>query len=156
MDNVADLFDFESYLEQNKIIYKFTYNKIEITELRMLKTIHKMSQMFKTLKSPKIKNITFLFIVQEFIIPTNFSVFKSWSQVFYDNFDVITEKLDFTVVQVDNNNIINTFLWLFKKYYIPIKPLYISTSDTINQQYIHDVEYRKNNTQFEMSNMKQL
>uniref|UniRef100_A0AB39JFJ3 Uncharacterized protein n=1 Tax=Florenciella sp. virus SA2 TaxID=3240092 RepID=A0AB39JFJ3_9VIRU len=154
MEDVADLLDFESYLEEDKIIYKFTYKKIEITELRMLKTIHKMKQMFKSLKSPKIKNITFLFVIKEFIIPANFSVFKSWSQVFYDNLDIITEKLNFTVVQVDNNKIINTFLWLFKKYYVPIKPLYISTSNTISQNYIHDEEYRKNNTQFEISNMK--
>ena len=156
MDCVEDILDIESYLEKNKIIYKFTYKKVEITELRMLKTIHKMKHIFDTLRMSKIKNVTFLFIVNEFIIPANFSIFKNWAQVFYDNTDVIVEKLDFTVVQLDDNKILNSFLWLFKKYYIPIKPLYMSTSNTISQNYIHDVEYRKNNTQFEMSNLKHL
>ena len=153
MDSVKDLLKFEIYTQKKKTIYKFTYTEIEITDLRMLKTVHKLKQVFQLMKTTT-NEIHFLFIVNNMIIPTNFIVFKPFCEIFHENKKNIIDKLDFTIIQLDNKNIISIFLWLFKQYYTPEKQLYISCSNDETKLFLHDTEYRKNNQQFEISNIQ--
>ena len=153
MDAVKDLLNLEIYTDKKKTIYKFIYTQIEITDLRMLKTVHKLKQVFQLMKTTT-NEIHFLFIVNNMIIPTNFAVFQPFCEVFYENKKNIVEKLNFTIIQLNNKNIVNIFLWLFKQYYTPEKQLYISYSNDETKLFLHDKEYRKNNQQFEISNIQ--
>lgn len=140
--DIDPLFDVNVYIEDKKLIYKFTYKGLEITDLRMLKTIEVMKGALETLKRDDVINGHFVFVVDNITIPTNYSLLKDFAHLFYNYTELITQKVQFTVVQ-SQSSIFNMFFSLFKQFYKPVKPLYLTTNDKETEDCIKDPEYRK-------------
>tara|TARA_Y100000389_G_C17466000_1_gene525599 strand:+ start:4477 stop:4935 length:459 start_codon:yes stop_codon:yes gene_type:complete len=125
---IENLLDLESKIIANRVVFKFTFKEIPITELRMLKTIEMLTDVLDSFKKPEIKHVCFVFVINKMKMPSNLGLFKDFARTFNDYSVVINEKLDFTIIQ-SNNGIFKMFFSLFKMYYEPIKPLYICESD---------------------------
>jgi len=125
---IENLFKFESIVVKGRVVFKFIFREIQITELRMLKTVQLMKEVLDSFHKDEIKNVCFVFVINKMQMPTNISLFKEFASIFKSYSNVINEKLDFTIIQ-SNSGIFKMFFSLFKMYYEPIKPLYMCESD---------------------------
>ena len=94
----------------------------------MLKTIEMMKKVLDSFHKEEVTNICFVFVFNSIKMPTNMKLIKDFASTFHAYGDVINKKLDFTIIQ-SNNNIFKLFFSLFKMYYEPIKPLYLCEND---------------------------
>ena len=126
--DIDDLLILETKIVQKRVIFKFTYTEISITELRTLKTVDLMESVLKSLRKKEVTNVCFVFVINSLELTTNIKLFEQFASIFRSYTDVIKQKLDFTIVQT-NNGVFKLFFSLFKRYYEPIKPLYMCDSN---------------------------
>ena len=88
-----------------------------------------------------IKKIIYIYDVEKLKLPSNLSLFKDYAQIFKDHREILYDKLEFTMI-ISQNNIFNIFFNLFKKFYIPIKPLYLCKTIELANECIYDEEKR--------------
>lgn len=124
MIEVEDIATLTPEIKNGKLIVTFKALSIELTDLRILHFINKIQKLVNELNNKKIKEFFFVFDIDDLIIPTNFTMLKDFAQFFKDNEDIILDKLTYSVLK-SKNNIFKLFFSLFKKYYVPIKPLYL-------------------------------
>lgn len=130
--NIDALFKIDTKIAYNKLIYSFTYNNHEMTKLRIMKMVEDVEEVLKTFNLDNVKNVCFVFVINEVTIPSNFDFLKDLSCLFHKYKDVIKEKLKFTIVH-SKNSIFNILFTSFKTYYHPIKPMYIcNCEDDVN------------------------
>jgi len=130
---IENLFILDTKITQNRVVFKFTYTENSITELRMLKTIEMLKKVLDSFHKDEIKNICIIFVVNSIQMPANMKLVKDFAATFHSYSDVINQKLNFTIIQT-NNKIFKVFFSLFKMYYEPIKPLYMSESDEVTEK----------------------
>ena len=142
MDTIEDLFNI--IIKKNKGDYyiEFIYNSIDITDLRMIKFVKKTKELINILKKDEVKNIYFIFILNNLIIPANFSVLKDFIQIFHDNIDLMIKKVKFTIIQ-NETNLFKIFISIFKQYYKPYKPLYLCKNDEEREMCLTDESSRQ-------------
>ena len=133
MIEVEDIATLTPEIKNGKLIVTFKALSIELTDLRILHFINKIQKLVNELNNKKIKEFFFVFDIDDLIIPTNFTMLKDFAQFFKDNEDIILDKLTYSVLK-SKNNIFKLFFSLFKKYYVPIKPLYLcSNQEEVNE-----------------------
>lgn len=125
---IENLFELETKIVDNIVVFNFVYTEKPITELRMLKTIEMMKSVLESFHKKEIKHVSFVFVINKLKLPTNMSLIKDFASTFHSYGDIINEKLDFTIIQ-SHSSIFKLFFSLFKMYYEPIKPLYLCESD---------------------------
>ena len=140
--DIEDFLIFDAKIEKKKLIFSFTANGNEITELRMLHFINKMEKTVIELNKDEIKKVYFLFDIQELCVPTNYSVLKNFAEMMKNHEEVLTQKLEFTIIYT-KNNVFRLFFNFFRKYYDPVKPLYLCKTDEEVYDCFHDEEKRK-------------
>jgi hypothetical protein len=139
--DIENILSIDVCVERQKLLVKIKVAPLEITELRVLHAINQIRNLLDELKNDKVKQFYFVFDVDELKIPANFQMFKNIGKTFVEYEKLILEKLDFSVIQC-TNNIFKMFFGLFKKYYIPIKPLYMCSTKEDTWCCIHDVGKR--------------
>ena len=127
---IQDLLKLETKVINNRVVFKFTYTELPITQLRTLKTIEVMEGVLKSLSKKEVNKACFVFIVNSLDFNVNIKLFQEFGSIFRSYTDIITEKLDFTIIQT-NNGIFKVFFSLLKRFYEPIRPLYICENDEI-------------------------
>ena len=139
--NIETFVSIKPTIQNGKLIIIFESNDNIITELRVLKVADEIHKLLEELKSDKIKEFYFLFQVDNIKIPTNFSYIEEIALSLFKYKDLIIQKLNFSVVQC-KNNIFRMFFSLFKKYYTPIKELYLAKSYEDALKGLHDDTFR--------------
>jgi hypothetical protein len=140
---IENLFNLETKILDNRVVFKFVYTEKPITELRMLKTIDLLKKVLDSFYKEEVKNVCLIFVIETIKMPTNMKLIKDFATTFHKYAQVIDEKLDFTIIQ-SNNNIFKLFFSLLKLYYEPIKPLYMSiNNDTTQKCLMNDSERKK-------------
>lgn len=139
--NIETFVSIKPTIQNGKLIIIFESNDNIITELRVLKVADEIHKLLEELKSDKIKEFYFLFQVDNIKIPTNFSYIEEIALSLFKYKDLIIQKLNFSVVQC-KNNIFRMFFSLFKKYYTPIKELYLAKSYEDALKGLHDETFR--------------
>jgi len=125
-------FDINTKIINDIHVYSFISNGNELTELRMLLFLDKKRKILNRFCEKKIKKVVLLYDIDKLPVSGNFSLFtkyftQDYVQIFKDNRELLSEKLFFTVIKSENK-IFHTFFKIFKKFYIPIKPLYLCES----------------------------
>ena len=139
--NIEEVAKFEPKIEKGKLIVYVTVMGIEITDLRILSFITKLEQLLHELSNDKIKEFYFVFNIDEMIIPTKFTMLKNFADMFIKHRETILEKLNFSVVQ-SKSNIFKMFFGLFKRHYVPVKPLYLCKNENDVASCIFEPETR--------------
>tara|TARA_Y100000389_G_scaffold16536_1_gene14594 strand:+ start:772 stop:1227 length:456 start_codon:yes stop_codon:yes gene_type:complete len=142
MEAIEELFDIKVKKNCGSYYIEFNYNKIDITDLRMLKFVEKTKQVINMLKKDEVKKIYFIFILNNLIIPANFNIIKDFVQIFHDNIDLMIEKVEFTIIQ-NETNLFKIFIEIFKKFYQPYKSLYLCKNDEETKLCLTDENFRK-------------
>lgn len=127
-NSLQNLFEIETNIENKMLCFFFRSQKVSVTELRLTKFIHDMKQVIETIYSNQIKNVCFIFDLNQLNLPSNFIQIKDFSDMLKSHEKILTEKLMFTIIQ-NKNNVFRIFFNLFKKYYYPVKPLYLCKDD---------------------------
>lgn len=144
MDNIETFVTITPKIEHKKLIVYIVANNNEITELRIFKVIEELKSLFQQIKqNDKVNEFYLVFDITQFKIPTNFRMFTSVSDLLLESKSLIVDKLKFSVIQSENN-IFKMFFSLFKKYYEPIKPLYLCRTENDTKECIHSVDSRSN------------
>jgi len=152
---IENLFALETKIINNRVVFKFTFTESEITELRMVKTIEMLKKVLDSFHRDEIKHICFVFVINSIRMPSNMKLIKDFASTFHSYSEVINEKLDFTIIQ-SSNNIFKMFFSLFRMYYDPIKPLYMSKDDATTEKCLDSKDERNNVANFVdmVNNMK--
>lgn len=127
-NSLQNLFEIETKIENKILCFFFKSQKVSVTELRLTKFIHDVKQVIETIYSNQIKNVCFIFDLNQLNLPSNFIQIKDFSDMLKSHEKILTEKLMFTIIQ-NKNNVFRIFFNLFKKYYNPVKPLYLCKND---------------------------
>jgi len=128
MTEIENLFNLETEIVKQRVVFKFVYTEIPITKLRMFKTIEMVKEVLETFHKTEIHHVSFVFVINQFEIPANIGLIKDFASTFHPYTEIIIKKLDFTIIQ-SNSNMFKIFFSLFRMYYEPIKPLYLCESD---------------------------
>ena len=76
--------------------------------------------------------------------------YKDIINIFKDNQKMFIDRLLGTFIYIDSN-ILNAVIHLFMKFYIPVRPLFILKTKTIDQTIVNDLlENRKNINEYEI------
>lgn len=126
--DIETLFEIDTKIAHNKLVYSFTYKNREMTKLRIMKMVKDVEDVLKTFHLDNVKNICFVFVINDVTIPSNFDFLEDLSRLFQKYKDVIKQKLNFTIVY-SQNSIFNILFTAFQKYYHPIKPMYVCNSE---------------------------
>lgn len=129
-------------IQDGKLVVVFEGNNTPITELRVLKVADEIHKLLSELSSPKIQDFYFLFQVDSIEIPSNYMYIKEIAKSLYQYEDLIMNKLNYSVVQC-KSNIFKMFFSLFKKYYTPVKELYLVKTEENAQKAIHNDKFRE-------------
>ena len=138
---VDNLVQIKPKIVNNTLLIYFHTQNMEITDLRLFKFLDDVKKLFSDLSTEKIKEFYFIFNIDELNIPANFNLFKDFADFFTQYQDLLMNKLVFTVIQC-RNNIFKLFFSLFKKYYVPVKPLYLCSNIEETDLCIFDLEKR--------------
>lgn len=125
---IQEIVDIESKIISKKLVYTFTLKNCEITQLRVLKTIECIKTILDTLFLEDVKNVCFVFVIDELIIPANYEYIKDLTDVFSRYEEIVKEKVKFSIIQ-SNSSVFQLLFSIIKKYYIPIKPLYVCSKN---------------------------
>lgn len=127
-NSLKNIFKIETKIENKKLCFFFNSQKVDVTELRITKFIHDMKQVVNTMYSKQIKKVCFIFDLNQLHIPSNLIQIKEFSDMLKSYEALLTEKLQFTII-INKNNLFYIFFNLFKKYYNPVKPLYLCKTE---------------------------
>lgn len=139
--SIESFIDFEAKISKKKLIYTFTSNGNSITDLRVVAFIQKLTEILESLENEQIKEVYFVFDIDKLEIPSNFAFLQDFADSFKNKTELIKKKLMFTIV-INKSNIFNLFFSLFKKYYHPIKPLYLCKDMKEMEVCLHENEKR--------------
>ena len=128
-------------IQKGKLIIEFEGNNNAITELRVLKVADEIHKLLKELESERIQEFYFFIKVDEVQLPTNFGYIEGIASSFKKYEELIMKKLKFSVVEC-KNNLFRMFFSLFKKYYTPVKEIYLAKTSKDALCAIHDESYR--------------
>lgn len=144
MDNkIENLFLITPKINNKTLYYYFNSTGAEFTELRMIKFIEDFKIILNEIINEKIKKVSFLFVVDNMKIPSNFCLIKEFAEIFNEHMENIKQKVCFSVVQTDNN-VFSMFFSLFKQFYKPYKPLYLCKNNEELEDIMNNPENRKN------------
>lgn len=129
-------------IQKGKLIIEFEGNNNAITELRVLKVADEIHKLLKELESERIQEFYFFIKVDEVQLPANFGYIEGIASSFKKYEELIMRKLKFSVVEC-KNNLFRMFFSLFKKYYTPVKEIYLAKTSEDALCAIHDESYRK-------------
>lgn len=138
---IEDLFQLDTKIVKNRVVFKFVYLEKQITELRMLKTIETIKSVLESFRKKEIKHVSFVFIINQIELPANMNLIKDFASTFHSYAEIINEKLDFTIIQT-NSSIFKLFFSVFKMYYEPVKPLYLCESDESTEKCLESKDER--------------
>ena len=138
---IENLLNLNTIVKDNAVIYKFTYTNIDITDLRMLKTIQGVKQVLDSFYDKNIKRVYFIFAATEVSVPANFNLFKDFIKCFYSYGEILKKKLEFTIVQ-SNNSLFNIFFKLFEQHYTPVRPMYLCSNENETKKCLKDKKFR--------------
>jgi hypothetical protein len=141
MENIEDIFEVSTYIENKKFIVKFEGKNIVLTDLKIMKFFNTIEKVLEGLYDDRIKSFYFIFAIHGFQIPLNMGFLKEFSQILEKHIDVIMNKLEFTIIQNDSN-IFEIFFNVFKHYYKPIKSLYLCRTSEQCKECLHTEESR--------------
>ena len=141
IQQIKPLFDTNIRIEKKKMIYEMVLKDVDYTELKMFATYEKLNEIIESLYHKNVKNVYFIFVFDKVKVPSNFIVFKEISKIFLKHKPILIDKLDFTIIQT-HSNIFELFFSVFKKYYKPLKPLYLCKTNDQVRKCIFDEEFR--------------
>lgn len=124
MEQIEDVFTINEEYQYNKLIVFINSTGKKLTELRKLSFITKFDNYLSDLSNKDIPLFYFVFNLNKAKIPTNFSFIRDLTKLLLKHSEVIYKKLEFSVI-LYKSNLFYTFFNLFKRYYEPIKPLYL-------------------------------
>ena len=139
--NIEKIFKIDTQIENNIVYVIFNSTGCEYTELRMLDFINSYKKILQEIEDNRIKKVSFIFNLINMKIPTNFVLVKEFSQIFIPKMEVIKKKVIYSIIVTDSN-LFYLFFPLLKKYYRPIKPLFICKDDNELQDIIQNPENR--------------
>ena len=142
MDSIDEFFNIEVKIDNQKLIIEFVATGNSITELRKLMFLKKFEEILNQMNNDKIETFYFVFILNKGKMPTNFSFMNDVSNIFLKYQPILLKKLDFSVIQY-KSNMVYTFFRVLKKFYSPIRPLYLCQNSEDVTNCIHDSEKRK-------------
>ena len=151
--SIEPFFDTNIYIEKGTLICSFISNGKELTELRGLLFIKEMTAIMEKISTIKLNRVVFIFDVDKIVLPYNYELLKSYSEVFKNHKSVIKDKLGFTIIKSESN-IFRIFIKLFKKFYTPIKPLYLCSTIEESLECIHNEEKLKELIAFDIKQLK--
>ena len=129
---ILSLFNITTKVENKIIYFIFDSTGVEYTELRMLQFINDYKIILDDLEDTRIKNVCFVFKLNNMKFPSNFVLVQEFANLFYPKMDLIIKKVNYSVI-LSNNKIFYMFFTLLKQFYRPIKPLYLcNTNDELN------------------------
>ena len=140
--NIETFVTIKPTIQNGKLVVLFEGNNTPITELRALKVADEIHKLLTELSSPKVKEFYFLFQVDSIEIPANYTYVEEIAKSLYKYEDLIMQKLNFSVVQC-KSNIFKMFFSLFKRYYTPVKELYLVKTFDNAQKAIDDDKFRE-------------
>ena len=143
MEKIEEVFEIREEYQYNKLIVFINATGRKLTELRKLSFITKLDSYLCDLSKKDIHFFYFVFNLNKASIPTNFSFIRDFSKLLSKHQELIQYKLDFSVI-LYKSNLFYTFFSLFKKYYEPIKPLYLCQKYEDVLLCIHEPNKRKN------------
>ena len=147
--SIEPFFDTKIYIEKGTLICSFISNGKELTELRGLLFIKEMTAIMEKISTIKLNRVVFIFDVDKIVLPYNYELLKSYAEVFKNHKSVIKDKLGFTIIKSESN-IFRMFIKFFKKFYIPIKPVYLCSTIEESLECIHNEEKLKELTAFDI------
>ena len=141
--NIDKLVEIKPQIINNLLVINVTCNPIEFTDLRLLSLLSELEKLASDLNNERIKKFCFVFNVSEIKIPTNFNLIKDFADFFQRHENLIMTKLDCSVIE-STSNIFTMFFSLFKKYYKPLKPLFlVKTRDEVMDCLFNDENRKK-------------
>ena len=141
--NIENLFIITPKICNKTLYYFFKTTGLDFTELRMIKFINDFKIILEEINNEKIKKVSFLFIIDNMKIPSNFLLLKDFASIFDEHVENIKKKVCFSVVQTESN-VFSMFFSLFKQFYRPYKPLYLCKNNSELEDIINNPENRKN------------
>ena len=139
--SIEPLFNFEIKIENKKLLCICEATGVEFTELRMISLIQDIDNFFKSLYHDKIKKYYFVFKLTKLPLPKNLTLIKELSDTFRKHVPMLVEKLEFSIVEVDNE-IFRLYFSVFKMYYEPKKTLYMCKNQDEIYACLHDPSSR--------------
>ena len=139
--NIDKLVIIKPEIVNNLLLINVTCNPIEFTDLRLLNLLAELEKLACDLRNERIKQFSFIFNVSEIRIPTNFNLIKDFAAFFKNHEDLILDKLDCSIIE-STSNIFSMFFGLFKKYYKPLKPLYLVKNHDESMDCLFNTENR--------------
>ena len=124
MEKIEDVFVIHDEIQNEKLVVFINATGVKLTELRKLSFLAKMDNYLTELLKRDISTFYFVFDLNKAKIPTNFSFITGFSKLLLKHAELIESKLEFSVI-LNKSNVFYTFFSLFKKFYVPIKPLYL-------------------------------
>ena len=140
---IESFFDYDIRIENKMLIYVFVANGKDMTELRMIEFLDRMSQIMASFYDKQVTKACLYFDVEKLKLPSNLQLIQEYSNIFKTNQDILKKKLEFTIIQTCNN-VFHLFFSLFKQYYVPIKPVYLTKNHSETQSCIYDETMRNN------------
>ena len=112
-------------------------------ESKFIEFLDRMRQIMASFHDKQVTKGCLYFDLEKLKLPSNLQLIQEYSNIFKTNQDILKKKLEFTIVQT-SNNIFHLFFSLFKQYYTPIKPLYLTKNHSETQSCIYDTTMRNN------------
>ena len=142
-NNIESLFIITPKIANKTLYYYLKTTGVDFTELRMIKFINDFKIILEEIKNEKIKKVSFLFVIDNMKLPSNFCLIKEFAEIFDEHLEHIQKKVCFSVVQTESN-VFSMFFSLFKKFYKPYKPLYLCKNEHELQDIMNHPENRHN------------
>ena len=138
--------DFNFYKYNNDFhIIKMTINNITVTPLNWLYTQDYIIENLKKVQNNNDVNKMILYFDINYInLNTSKSMIDDFSKIIKSHIKPMIDKIYGSFIFVDKN-IIHLFMSIFKKYYQPIKPLFIINEEKIDDFILSDLLQNKNN-----------
>jgi|MDTG01.5.fsa_nt_gb hypothetical protein len=140
---IESFFDYDIRIENKMLIYVFVANGKDMTELRMIEFLDRMRQIMASFHDKQVTKGCLYFDLEKLKLPSNLQLIQEYSNIFKTNQEILKKKLQFTIIQT-SNNVFHLFFSLFKQYYVPIKPVYLTKNHSETQCCIYDEIMRNN------------
>tara|TARA_B100001063_G_C16455545_1_gene400454 strand:+ start:157 stop:594 length:438 start_codon:yes stop_codon:yes gene_type:complete len=134
-----------SYSLYTKNVYKldFKIKQDKLTTMNFASFIDEFQTILKGLKDNKIEKFIMIYDFNNLDYNINNSQINEITHLFKENSHLFKEKLLGTFI-IAHNNIVTTFIKLFKSIYTPIKPLFLNIDiDIVIEDLINNVDTKQ-------------